>query len=369
MSAGQALALAVLLVLTPGAAARGAEGLPLARPFALSRDYPPGVPFQGVRPLGALLLAPARIDGLPLVELSDLAWDADEGLLYAVSDQGNLFHLRPELRDGHLVGLAAVAAFPLRDRQGAPLAGRAADAEGMDARRSANGRRGDTVLVISFERRHRVVEYRPDGRPLRALALPAALLGPNRFASPNKGLEALTLACIAPRSTTAGAAWRCGQGRRVLLLAPEQPLAHSPPGQLPIVAADGRTWSYPLRREPNAALVAMQGLGDGTVLTLERAYGPWFLPVISSLRVIRPPPAGGTRLAPRTVAVLDSSRGWAVDNFEGLALHRGRRFFMVSDDNDRRVQRTVLAYFELLDPVRDHEGSSPDFEPGHESRP
>jgi hypothetical protein len=34
--------------------------------------------------------------------------------------------------------------------------------------------------------------------------------------------------------------------------------------------------------------------------------------------------------------------------FEGLTRHRGQRFFMVSDDNRRTLQSTLLVYFELL---------------------
>jgi len=49
------------------------------------------------------------------------------------------------------------------------------------------------------------------------------------------------------------------------------------------------------------------------------------------------------------VAPLDSYQGLHLDNFEGLTRHHGNRFFMVSDDNDVFVQRTLLVYFELLD--------------------
>jgi hypothetical protein len=46
---------------------------------------------------------------------------------------------------------------------------------------------------------------------------------------------------------------------------------------------------------------------------------------------------------------LDSGKGHQIDNFEGLARHRGNRFFLVSDDNDLFLQRSLLMYFELLD--------------------
>jgi len=46
--------------------------------------------------------------------------------------------------------------------------------------------------------------------------------------------------------------------------------------------------------------------------------------------------------------VLDNTKGWLLDNFEGLTQHQGRYFFMVSDNNDNRLQRTLLTYFEIL---------------------
>ena len=50
-----------------------------------------------------------------------------------------------------------------------------------------------------------------------------------------------------------------------------------------------------------------------------------------------------------TAVSLDTGKGHQIDNFEGLAKHRGNRFFLVSDDNDLFFQRSLLMYFELLD--------------------
>jgi len=50
-------------------------------------------------------------------------------------------------------------------------------------------------------------------------------------------------------------------------------------------------------------------------------------------------PSPSVPVAAETLATLDLSDGLAIDNFEGLARHRGNRYFMVSDDNDLFVQR------------------------------
>ncbi|MGF1643118.1 MAG: hypothetical protein ACFCUJ_05700, partial [Thiotrichales bacterium] len=43
---------------------------------------------------GAITVPAAPVDGHPVVELSALAWDDDESVLYALSDRGVLFWLR-----------------------------------------------------------------------------------------------------------------------------------------------------------------------------------------------------------------------------------------------------------------------------------
>ena len=54
------------------------------------------------------------------------------------------------------------------------------------------------------------------------------------------------------------------------------------------------------------------------------------------------------RVQTREIVRFDSSKGWRLDNFEGLAHYRGRRYFMVSDDNRSPLQKTLLVYFEIL---------------------
>ncbi|MDO8705862.1 MAG: hypothetical protein Q7J84_13040, partial [Sulfuricaulis sp.] len=53
-------------------------------------------------------------------------------------------------------------------------------------------------------------------------------------------------------------------------------------------------------------------------------------------------------LNPETLLSMSSKDGFQIDNFEGLARHKGNRFFLVSDNNDLFVQRSLLMYFELL---------------------
>jgi hypothetical protein len=325
-----------LLVLALGSVpTQGRAGAGIATPYPFSRDHQPGDTYMGVRLLGVLKLASVRVDGHLLTGLSALAWDDDEEILYALSDRGVLFHLWLRFDEqGLLADARALRAFALRDVRGKPLAGRRADSEGLVARNADNGVRGDSELLVSFERMPRVLRFTPAGEPVGALALPGPLRERANYRSANRMLESL--------------AWHPRHGA---LSAPEQPFHDAADGQVPLHALGSRRhWRYPLAPEPNAGLTALEVLADGSLLTLERGYGVFFVPVITTLRRIRVLPArDGAVLDAETVARFSTGQGWALDNFEGLTRQIGSRILLVSDDNARAFQSTLLAAFELLD--------------------
>lgn len=329
-------ALAVLTLLpggSPAAAEPDAPRIASAHPF--SRDYQPGDVYMGVRLLGVLKLDPVRVDELLLTGLSALAWDEDEDVLYALSDRGTLFHFLLHFDDdGLLADARALRAVALRDVHGKPLLGRWSDSEGMVARRADNGIRGDTELAVSFERAPRVLRFTPHGLPVGAVALPRRLRDPAQYRSGNRMLESLAV-----------------HPRHGLLTAPEQPMRNVSDGHVEVHALGSALhWRYPLAAEPNAALTAMEVLRDGSLLTLERGYGVFFVPVITTLRQVHVlADANGAMLQVRTVARFSTGQGWQLDNFEGLTRQRGQRILLVSDDNARTFQSTLLAAFELMD--------------------
>lgn len=307
----------------------------LSAPYELSATFRNGSHFMGIRLLGALRLKPVPVDGHPTRELSGLAWDEDEKILYALSDGGTLFHFRPEFEGERLTGLSGLAGYALRDPEGRSLGGVWADSEGLTLEKGDNGILGDSQLVISFERRPRLARYSTRGRFLEPIALPASLSEAASYASANKSLESVT------QHPAFG--W---------LTAPEWPMSESAAGIVDIWSTSGIVWAYPLRDVPNNALVAMEALRDGSLVTLERGHGLFYAPLIISLRRTFPLSLGTRRLANvSTTAVFDSAKGWRIDNFEGLARHRGLRFFLVSDDNENAVQTTILLYLEIVDPL------------------
>lgn len=298
-------------------------------PVPLSERVADGEVFMGIRLLGTLRL-PTEFNGVPLGALSGLAWDEDEGILYAVSDQSKLHHLQPVFSEGLLRDVRHLGAYSLQDSDGRALQRPWSDAEGLTLRNAANGIRGDTELVVSFEIRMRIRRYDNTGKRLGGISLPHPLDVAERYQNINAALESIT---IHPQ-------WG-------ILVAPERSMRGDPRGTVRIHSLQGQSWLYPLATAPRSSLVAMEALDDGSVVFLERAFTSVVKPLIISIRrgMLGP---DGSRLAIEDVAVLNSSQGWLLDNFEGLSHYRAGQFFMVTDDNRHFLQNTLLVLFELL---------------------
>ncbi len=321
----QTFYLVCLLLASSGAVAD--DVIPLkTRPVQLAESVHAPQPAARLRPLGMLDLPDPKVNGLRLSQLSGLAWDDDDGVLYAISDKGALFHLRPQFRDGRLTGLDLLKAVPLRDAEGKPLKGKRADSEGLDILNGRNGRSGDAELVVSFERLPRIARFRPDGTWLSDYPLPAPLNERKNYRGDNKMLESV-----------------CVDEKLGVLTMPEKPLVNEREGINRVYRLDGRSWPIPLLGKLLPSEI--ECLGDGRVLILERDVG--VIERAVALRIATLAGEGDSTASMETVAVLNSLEGYRLDNFEGLARHKGNRFFMVSDNNDLFVQRTLLLYFEI----------------------
>jgi hypothetical protein len=329
-----AQALGLTLMLLPHVSA-AADALPAvgAKPVEFATNLRNGDRIGKIRILGLLQLPSFSVNNLRFAEFSDLAWDDDDGILYAQSDQGGLFWLQPVFTNSYLTDIKLIKALPLRE----PDSGKAVrwtrtDAEGMDIANGRNGRKNDAELVISFEREPRILRYRTDGTAIRQYALPKPLDAVKNYNGANKALEAV---CIDPDHG--------------VLTVPEQPLRNERPGYTRILDLNGKSWYYPATK--NNGIVAMECIGHGEILILERDYLSIVVHTIITLKKIHLP-AGlpdGTTLSAETLARLDDNNGLRLDNFEGLTHHRGNRYFMISDNNDNFLQRTLLLYFEIVD--------------------
>jgi hypothetical protein len=263
---------------------------------------------EGVTYAGGLSLHGANVRGL-----SDLKIEGDEA--WAVSDFGTLVRFRLTLDErGRLVGAGQASLRYLIGPDGTALQPKqAADAEGLAL---LNG-----AVAVSFERDDRIWTYGPEGADL-----PQPLRHPDVTFGANEGMEALA---AAPNGGwlvlgEAGGAWTC---------APET-----------------------CRRLPAAPKTVDDGFKftsadvdpAGGWFILQRRYSP---PFDLRIQVRRMAPDG--QLGPVLIALRPPA---SVDNFEGLAVQasptgRGLRLYLLSDDNDVPLEKTLLMAFDLVEGV------------------
>ena len=286
-----------------------------------------------IRFLGMLQLPNPVVDKMRFSQLSGLAWDDDDGILYALSDKGFLFHLQPVFRNGALTGLKLLKAVHLRAiGSNKPLRWGDADSEGLEVLRGRNGRKGDAELLVSFERLPRIVRYRPDGYAIEEYPLPAPINDAGNYQNANKMLESV-----------------CQDPRLGVLTAAELPLKGERAGYTHIFSLGGKSWLYPLPTRNR--ITDMDCLGHERVMLLESNIENVLGRLSVSLKIATLPenPLPADPVPVETLVTFDTEKGHQIDNFEGLAHHRGNRFFMVSDDNDLFIQRSLLMYFEVLE--------------------
>lgn len=289
--------------------------------------------FQRLNIISSFLIQTKSKNLLPVTELSDLAWDEDEQLLYAISDEGLLYHLKLGIKNKQLQAVNIVTAMQLKDKQKNPLKGKHSDAEGLSIINGNNGKRGDSQLIISFENKPRIAIHDTKGQFLKKLKTVKKLRQRKSFRGNNKALESVIIHPL-----------------HGVLTAAEKPLKARSLNTQTVYSSTGKEWNFNASNIKNSSITALEVLPDNKVLILERAYNGLFSPVVISLRELNLEKCEGSKLCKtELLAKFDSSEGWLLDNFEGLTHFRDNQYLMVSDNNNSLLQKTILVLFEILD--------------------
>lgn len=301
-----------------------------AEQFSLDSKRPERTKFGKLIWRGGLILnAPSPHFG----GFSGLEIDETGKHLLAISDEGAWLSANIAYDGRWLKSLKNARLGPLRRRNGAPLADkRNADAEGLTIahQEGTNG-----TLLVSFERRHRILEYAfgPKGitDQIGSVPLPA---GAKRL-SKNKGLEGLAMI-------------KKGRLKGALIAFAERPKRKSSAlmGWLIGGPAPG---SFKLENLNGFDVTGIALLPDGDLLILERRFrglGDLRMRIRKvAARDVRP----GAHLSGEIL--LELSGDLDIDNMEGIAVHRSSLgetvITLISDDNFNFFQRTLLMQFVL----------------------
>ena len=277
--------------------------------------------------LAAATLTNISINGFKISELSGLAWDDDENILYALSDNGYILHLRPVFKNNRLAKILFISGYSLLDKNKRPLKYKASDSEGLAVLHASNHMKGDTQLVVSFERIPRLVRYNNKGDMISEIALPEILADIHNYQSENKSLEAVAV-----------------DRRFGIVTGPEYALKSQDTTQMNIFSVSGKQWQFPLHDQYHGGLVDMTGMEDGSILALERSYGGLFPAVQISLHRLV---LDEKNSSSETICNFPSDDDLLNNNFEGLTRFGKNTYFMISDDNNHPFNRTVLLYFSI----------------------
>jgi len=282
--------------------------------------------FMGIEILDQKQLLFKEVKGVKFAELSDLTYDNKTKTLYLVGDKGSLFSFYASFSD-KIEGLKALDAVTLKNKKGKGLRSWKRDSEGVTL--NDKGR-----LFISFEGEAKIASFHKNGAQygsmIDTVKLPKKLRATKHYRSKNKSLESV--------------AWHSKHG---LLTATEWPLKQYDKKKQTIYALSGQKWHFKAEPEGRSGLSAMEVMDDGNVLVMERSYTGLSNPFVITLKKVYLQNCKKKMCKTKVLAKFNSSQGWLLDNFEGLARVDNHRYVMISDDNDNFFQQTLLIYFEV----------------------
>ncbi|WP_434580224.1 esterase-like activity of phytase family protein [Sulfurimonas sp. NW15] len=284
--------------------------------YKITPDNTLHVTKQKIKILDAKVLLFQKKKGIPLHEISDLVYE--NGFVYFVSDQGYLYKFFINIRKNKISSLQYLDAYVLKNKKGQTLKNKKRDAEGLALCKDR--------LLVSFERKQRVVWYSKNGLKIKKIKIHKDLQNKNNYASKNKGLEAVT----------------CNDKYGVVT-APELPLKNTDVKYHTLYTKD-----QIFKFSAGGSIVGMEFFSENTVLVLLRDFSYLTRRRVTALMKVYLDTCSEFRVCKSEVlAKLDSSNGWKLDNFEGLTHMYANKYLMVSDDNENMLQKTLLVLFEI----------------------
>jgi len=277
--------------------------------------------YMGIKILDSKVLTLDRVNGLKFCEISDILYDKDKKRLYALSDKGNLFKLTLVIEDKKIKSLEALSGHTLKNTNGKKLFGHFKDSEGLAMMGKS--------LLVSFERKPRIMLYDEDIQPLKELPLPKSLRNINHYRAKNYALEALTY-----------------DDQYGYITAPEYPLRSQKRGYHDLYSADGKMCTVKVN-DIKQAITEMEMMPDGNLLLLMRKFTLRSFSFETMLLKVDLLKRKNGICQSDILAWMSTKEGWAIDNFEGLTHVYDNVYIMVSDNNNNPFEKTILTLFEI----------------------
>lgn len=277
--------------------------------------------YMGIKILDSKVLTLDRIDGLKFCEISDITYDKSKGILYALSDKGRLFKLSIMIENKKIKSLKALSGHALRNLDGKKLFGLYKDSEGLAMVGSS--------LLVSFERKPRLILYDDKIHPQKELPLPKLLRDIRHYRSTNYALEALTY-----------------DAEYGFITAPEYPLRSQKRGYHDIYTSGGKLCTVKVA-DMKQAITEMEMMPDGNLMLLLRKFSLSSFAFETTLLKVNLKEQKEGICQSDVLAWMSTKEGWHIDNFEGLTHLSDNIYLMVSDNNNNPFEKTILTLFEI----------------------
>lgn len=272
--------------------------------------------FMSIKILDSMQLHFDDYNDIEVNELSALAYKKPN--LYALSDRGYLYTFKIKLKKNKVSRLTLKNAVKLKRKNKKRLKKKNRDAEGMFLLNNS--------LYISFERKPRIDIFSLNGIKLRKYKINKDLKYSQSYQGKNKALESIAYS-----------------KKYGIITAPELPLIGSDEG-LHVVYAKDKVFKF----LASSSLSAMEFIDEDRLLTLERSFNQLTRQRVVILKEVNLSKVKDGICNTKILAILNSSKGWHLDNFEGLTKVSKNKFLMVSDNNRGFFQKTLLVFFKIL---------------------
>lgn len=285
--------------------------------YKLTPEYLKSQSYMSIKILDVKELNFEEKKGVEFSEISDLAYK--NGKLFAVSDRGYLYKFDISFKNNKIDSLVMLNALRLKTKKGKVLKKKKRDSEGLTL--------VEDKLLISFERKHRVVLYNQNAVKIQKINLNTILQNRDNYLKPNKGLEAVAF-----------------NKKYGVLTAPERPLKNKN-DKIHTIYTKNSSWSF----KYDGSITSLEFMDKDKVLVLLRKFDYITRKqVITLLKLDLSKCTNNGLCNVKILAILDSSKGWHTDNFEGLTKVSKDMYLMVSDDNGNFFQKTLLVLFEVM---------------------
>jgi len=281
--------------------------------------------YMGIKILDSKVLTLGKVDGLKFAEISDIAYDAKKDILYALSDKAKLFKLKIGIKDKKIVSVKALSGVKLRNLHDKKLLKNYKDSEGLALMPTGD----KNALLISFERKPRVILYDDKIVAQKKMTIPKYLQDIHHYRGKNKALEALTY-----------------NEHDGIITAGEYPLRGEKKGYHDIYNSRGKLCAIK-QTSPTNAITEMEMMPDGNLLVLQRKFELMHFSFETTLLKVSPKRQKNGVCQSKILAWMSTKEGWDIDNYEGLTHIKDNLYMMISDNNSNRFEKTILTLFEI----------------------